>query len=151
MGCDPGYNSGYIGALLMAIGPNPKLPFLVLRSDAGKYAHLRNLAPRTAKHVKGDIRRSWTGSALPLDGKTVVKVSLQTGDSAAVSNRRSEIHSQVAGLIRAAMVLVEPEANPGSSPFGPLPRVSPWTSHVPANRRTTPSTRRSTVGSARSA
>jgi hypothetical protein len=64
------------------------LPFLILRSDSGKYAYWRNLPKEHAAIATGAIDVAWALKPRRLDGKQVIKISLKTGDLALAQRRR---------------------------------------------------------------
>lgn len=83
----------------MARPSSTGLPYLTARSDSGKLAYWRTIPADIAPFVVGDLRLSWTVRNHPLTGKSVVKVSLKTGDETTARNRWSEVHTQVNELI----------------------------------------------------
>ena len=67
------------------------LPFLILRSDSGKYAYWRNLPKEHAAIATGAIDVAWALKPRRLDGKQVIKISLKTGDLGGIDIHRSHI------------------------------------------------------------
>jgi hypothetical protein len=83
------------------------LPLLVRRKDVGKYSYWRFLDRAIAPFVRGEIPRSWAVASHALSGKTIVKLSLKTGDRATACDRWSEVHALVEALIRDATTLAK--------------------------------------------
>jgi hypothetical protein len=78
------------------------LPFLVCRSDSGKFAYWRNLPADIARFVTGEVALAWTPVPHRLESRAVVKISLKTGDQLTARRRWGEVHSQIEGLIEKA-------------------------------------------------
>jgi len=83
------------------------LPFPAPRKDVGKYADWRTLDAAVAPFVRDEIRRSWAVASHVLSGKSIVKLSLHTGDLATACDRWSEVHARVEALIRDATTLAK--------------------------------------------
>lgn len=96
------------------------LPFLILRSDSGKYAYWRNLPKEHAAIAKGTIDLSWALKSHLLDGKRVIKISLKTGDLTLAQRRWSDVHAQIEALIERGIVSAKNEVGPVASPIASL-------------------------------
>ena len=83
------------------------LPYLVLRTDSGKYVYWRNVRPEIAPSVKGEIHVTWAVAPQVLSGKPVIKISLKTGDAALARRRWGEIHPKIEALFDSAVDTVK--------------------------------------------
>ena len=81
------------------------LPFLVRRTDTGKFCYHRDVPAGVAAFVTGEVELSWKGSVHRLEGRSTVKVSLVTGDEATARVRWNRVHEQVEGLVQMGQVL----------------------------------------------
>lgn len=94
-------------------------PYLILRSDTGKYVYWRILSERLALRADGKVDLSWTSKPYVLRGNRVIKISLNTGDSKLAHRRWGEVHSRIEALMEvstsSAMTQVEPVASTNSS------------------------------------
>ena len=94
-------------------------PFLVLRPETGKFAYWRNLRPEVARTVIGPIFASWLLKTHDLVGKSVVKISLKTGDKQLAQRRWLEIHPQVEAIVNAATAATKRALTPSMATFAP--------------------------------
>ncbi|MDX7949738.1 site-specific integrase [Lichenihabitans sp. Uapishka_5] len=86
-------------------------PFLVLRKDTGKYAYQRDLNPSLALHVSGDVSLDWTARIARLEPcRSVIKISLSTGDEKTARVRWLHVHTQVEALLQLAQIAANTEA-----------------------------------------
>jgi hypothetical protein len=88
------------------------LPFLVRRADSGKYAYWRNIRPELAPFVAGPVDLSWSLTPHVLAGKTVIKISLKTGDLPLARRRWGEVHRQIEALCDQAMACAKASNGP---------------------------------------
>ncbi len=73
--------------------------FLVLRPDSGQYIYNRVLRPDIAPYVSGTLDLPWAPEARCLEGKTAIKISLQTGDLTIAQRRWAQLHPQIERLV----------------------------------------------------
>ena len=81
------------------------LPFLVRRSDTGKFSYHRDVPAHVAAFVTGEVSLPWTRGVHLLGGRPTIKVSLKTGDEATARVRWNRVHEQVEGLVQMGHVL----------------------------------------------
>lgn len=89
----------------MARSSSTGLPFLVRRTDTGKFCYNRDIPVHVAAFVAGDVSLPWSKGAHRLEGRPTVKVSLKTGDEAIARVRWNRVHEQVEGLVQMGVVL----------------------------------------------
>ena len=94
-------------------------PFLVCRADAGQFTYHRDVSPRLAPLVVGDLLLTWSGRTRNLVGKSTIKVSLGTGDRKTAQQRWAVVHPQIDALVQLAELRVrDPDetARPADAP-----------------------------------
>lgn len=89
----------------MARSSSTGLPFLVRRTDTGKFCYHRDVPAVVAPFIKGEVLLPWKESIHKLEGRPTVKVSLATGDEATARVRWNRVHEQVEGLVQMGQVL----------------------------------------------
>lgn len=94
-------------------------PYLILRSDTGKFVYWRSLSERLALRAEGKVDLSWTSKPYVLRGNRVIRISLNTGDSKLAHRRWGEVHSRIEALMEvstsSAMTQVGPAVSTNSS------------------------------------
>lgn len=81
------------------------LPFLIRRTDTGKFCYHRELPAHVASFVTGEVATPWSRGTHALEGRAAVKVSLKTGDDATARVRWNRVHEQVEGFVQMGHVL----------------------------------------------
>lgn len=81
------------------------LPFLVRRTDTGKFCYHREMPATVAAFVTGEVELPCKEGVHKLEGLPTVKVSLATGDEATARVRWNRVHEQVEGLVQMGQVL----------------------------------------------
>ncbi|RYC29140.1 site-specific integrase [Lichenibacterium minor] len=81
------------------------LPFLVRRTDTGKFCYHRDVPAAVAAFITGDVVLPWKEGIHKLEGRPTVKVSLATGDEATARVRWNRVHEQVEALVQMGQVL----------------------------------------------
>ena len=89
----------------MARSSSTGLPFLIRRTDTGKFSYHRGLPVFVAAFVTGEVSLPWSTGVHLLGGRSTVKVSLKTGDEATARVRWNRVHEQVEGLVQMGHVL----------------------------------------------
>ena len=89
----------------MARSSSTGLPFLIRRTDTGRFSHHRELPGHVATFVTGEVSLPWSTGVHLLGGRPTVKVSLKTGDQATARVRWNRVHEQVEGLVQTGHVL----------------------------------------------
>ena len=81
------------------------LPFLVRRTDTGKFCYHRDVPAAVAAFITGEVVLPWKEGIHKLEGRPTVKVSLATGDEATARVRWNRVHEQVEALVQMGQVL----------------------------------------------
>ena len=87
----------------MARQPQSGLPFLIRRSDSGKFVYWRSLPKEMAEHFCGEFNLPWERGNRPVTAPAIVKISLKTGDEQTARARWGQVHAQVETLFKAAV------------------------------------------------